>query len=312
MLYSCLMTNEKPIDLSVVVPVFNSENGLRDLYEALKENFPQHQVEFIFVDDSSVDGSWSVLQEIKTQDERVKIFRLAKNFGQHAATLCGFAESSGKWVLTLDDDMEVLPQEASKLLAHASDNVDLIYGEFQAEEPLKRRVMKAIYRKLSKWEGPNKGRGSSFRLIRGNLARTVAERHHHFVFIDEFLLWYTDKLHFVKVNNNPSPLRKSRYATRNLVVTTSKLMMYSTAIPLKLVTRFGFSLAFVNLVIGFWFLRKYLIDKIEVKGYTSLIISVLFSTGVILFCLGIIAQYLRNVLMNLNNAPSYYVKDKSC
>jgi len=138
------MTNEKPIDLSVVVPVFNSENGLRDLYEALKENFPQHQVEFIFVDDSSVDGSWSVLQEIKTQDERVKIFRLAKNFGQHAATLCGFAESSGKWVLTLDDDMEVLPQEASKLLAHASDNVDLIYGEFQVEEPLKRRVMKAI------------------------------------------------------------------------------------------------------------------------------------------------------------------------
>jgi hypothetical protein len=88
--------------------------------------------------------------------------------------------------------------------------------------------------------------------------------------------------------------------------------MYSTAIPLKAVTFTGFTLAAVNFLIGIFFLRKYFIDKIEIKGYTSLIVSVLFSTGLIIFCIGVIAQYMRAILVNLNNAPTYHISDKEC
>ena len=88
--------------------------------------------------------------------------------------------------------------------------------------------------------------------------------------------------------------------------------MYSTAIPLKAVTFTGFSLAAINFLIGIFFLRKYLIDKIEIKGYTSLIVSILFSTGLIIFCIGVIAQYMRAILTNLNNAPTYHISDKEC
>ena len=301
------------MNLSVVVPVFNNSKGIEALYDALANFFQSDTTEFIFVDDFSQDSSWEELKKLRIKDQRVKIIRLAKNFGQHAASLCGFAHSTGTFVLTIDDDLEVLPNEFQKLIDHQkATNAQVVYGEYRQQESTFKRLLKGVYKLASKLEGAKKGRGSSFRLINGEIARKLANNHKQFVFIDEFLLWYTDLVEFVPIQNNPSPLRKSRYKTKGLINTTANVIMYSTAIPLKAVTFTGFSLAAVNFLIGIFFLRKYLIDKIEVQGYTSLIISILFSTGLIIFCIGVIAQYMRAILTNLNNAPTYYISDKEC
>ena len=298
---------------SLVVPVYNNSKGISDLYDAISSFFKMESVEFIFVDDFSQDTSWEELKKIRAKDNRCKIIRLSKNFGQHPATLCGFAESKGEFVLTLDDDLEVLPAEFQKLIdKQEATNAKVVYGEYQQKESTFKRFLKGIYKRASKLEGAKKGRGSSFRLIDGQIARKLAESHKQFVFIDEFLLWYTHELEFVAVTNNPSTLRKSRYKTKGLIKTTANVVMYSTAIPLKAVTFTGFSLAAINFLIGIFFLRKYLIDKIEIKGYTSLIVSILFSTGLIIFCIGVIAQYMRAILTNLNNAPTYHISDKEC
>ncbi len=298
---------------SLVVPVYNNSKGISDLYAAISSFFKTESVEFIFVDDFSQDSSWEELKKIRAKDQRCKIIRLSKNFGQHAATLCGFSESKGEFVLTLDDDLEVLPAEFQKLIdKQEATNAKVIYGEYQQNESTFKRLLKGIYKRISKLEGAKKGRGSSFRLIEGEIAQKLAESHKQFVFIDEFLLWYTHEVEFVTVTNNPSALRKSRYKTKGLIKTTANVVMYSTAIPLKAVTLTGFTLAAINFLIGIFFLHKYLIDKIEIKGYTSLIVSVLFSTGLIIFCIGVIAQYMRAILTNLNNAPTYHISDKEC
>jgi len=298
---------------SLVVPVYNNSKGISDLYDAISSFFKTELVEFIFVDDFSQDTSWEELKKIRAKDQRCKIIRLSKNFGQHAATLCGFEASKGEFVLTLDDDLEVLPAEFQKLISRQeATNSKVVYGEYQQKESAFKQLLKSIYKHASKLEGVKKGRGSSFRLIDGQIARKLAESHKQFVFIDEFLLWYTHEIEFVAVTNNPSALRKSRYKTKGLIKTTANVIMYSTAIPLKAVTFTGFTLAAINFLIGIFFLHKYLIDKIEIKGYTSLIVSVLFSTGLIIFCIGVIAQYMRAILVNLNNAPTYHISDKEC
>ena len=298
---------------SLVVPVYNNSKGISDLYDAISNFFNSDTAEFIFVDDFSQDSSWEELKKIRAKDNRCKIIRLSKNFGQHAATLCGFSESKGEFVMTLDDDLEVLPSEFQKLIdKQEATNVKVVYGEYQQKESAFKRLLKGIYKRASKLEGSKKGRGSSFRLIDGQIARKLAESHKQFVFIDEFLLWYTHEVEFVAVTNNPSALRKSRYQTKGLIKTTANVVMYSTVIPLKAVTFTGFTLAAVNFLIGIFFLRKYLIDRVEIKGYTSLIVSVLFSTGLIIFCIGVIAQYMRAILTNLNNAPTYHISDKEC
>lgn len=298
---------------SLVVPVYNNSKGISDLYDAISSFFKTELVEFIFVDDFSQDTSWEELKKIRAKDQRCKIIRLSKNFGQHAATLCGFEASKGEFVLTLDDDLEVLPAEFQKLISkQEATNSKVVYGEYQQKESAFKQLLKSIYKHASKLEGVKKGRGSSFRLIDGEIARKLAESHKQFVFIDEFLLWYTHEIEFVAVTNNPSALRKSRYKTKGLIKTTANVIMYSTAIPLKAVTFTGFTLAAINFLIGIFFLHKFLIDKIEIKGYTSLIVSVLFSTGLIIFCIGVIAQYMRAILVNLNNAPTYHISDKEC
>ena len=298
---------------SLVVPVYNNSKGISDLYDAISSFFKTELVEFILVDDFSQDTSWEELKKIRAKDQRCKIIRLSKNFGQHAATLCGFEASKGEFVLTLDDDLEVLPAEFQKLISkQEATNSKVVYGEYQQKESAFKQLLKSIYKHASKLEGVKKGRGSSFRLIDGQIARKLAESHKQFVFIDEFLLWYTHEIEFVAVTNNPSALRKSRYKTKGLIKTTANVIMYSTAIPLKAVTFTGFTLAAINFLIGIFFLHKFLIDKIEIKGYTSLIVSVLFSTGLIIFCIGVIAQYMRAILVNLNNAPTYHISDKEC
>lgn len=298
------------LNLSIVIPTYNNEAGISSLLESIAQNELLKNAEIILVDDGSSDKTWKRILEEKQHNSFLKIIRLGKNFGQHAATLCGIAESSGDYVLTMDDDLVIHPNEIEKLIHKIDSETDVIYGEYKRKESISRRTLKYIYKKGAKIEGKYQGRGSSYRLIKGDLARKIAQEHRHFIFIDEFILWYTDRIQFVSVETNPNHLVKSRYEMRKLMDTTWHLMLYSTAIPLKIVTRVGFTLATVNFFIGLFFLRKYLIDKIEVKGYTSLIISVLFSTGLIMFSLGIIAQYMRSMLKNLNNAPLYHIAEK--
>jgi len=299
---------------SVVIPVFNNEKGLQQLVDTLNSVvFFKKDTEFIFVDDASFDSSWEKLKELKKKQENIKIIRLGKNFGQHGATLAGINESNGKFILTMDDDLEVHPNEFSKLIsAQQNSETSLVYGEYQSRERKFRKFLKCVYKLLSKSEGKLKGRGSSFRLIDGDLARKLAFTHHSFVFIDEFLLWYTSQVQFVDVENYGQAITKTRYKFGGLVRTTMTVMMYSTAIPLRIVTLTGFILASANFLVAIFLLYKFLIDKIKIEGYISLMVAILFSTGLILIGIGVIAQYLRNMMKNLNHAPAFYVSEKQC
>jgi len=301
---------------SLVIPVFNTGKELFRLHKEIVDSLAEKiDLEIIYVDDYSQDDSWNILKEIKRNDEnnQIKIIRLGKNFGQHAATLCGIENSTGDIILTMDDDLQVLPIQFLKLIQEFENSGShLVYGEYVKKQPLKRQFLTYCYKKIARLEGKNKGKGSSFRLLKADLAKRLTENHRHFIFIDEFLIWYTSKISFVKVENNQNSILKSRYKLGNLFSTTGKVILYSTEIPLKFVTYLGFSLAFVNSIVGCFFIYKHFIDKIAVQGYASLIVSILFSTGIILFSLGIITQYLRLILKNINNAPLYHIDEKQC
>lgn len=301
---------------SLVIPVYNSGSDLLQLHKEVKSALDERiDYELIYVDDFSKDDSWNRLKEIKNSDSsvQIKIVRLSKNFGQHAATLCGIELASGEFILTMDDDLEVLPSEIEKLIIEQKNsNSQVVYGEYFQRQSLLRKLLKFGYKQVARLEGTKKGRGSSFRLIESELARKLVENHRHFVFIDEFILWYTSNISFVQVKNNPISIKKSRYKLGQLFSTTGKVLIYSTGIPLSFVTYLGFTLAFVNSIVGSFFIYRHFVDKIAVQGYASLIVSILFSTGIILFSLGIIAQYLRTILKNINNAPLYHIDEKQC
>ncbi len=296
------------VNYSVVIPVYGSENALEKVHQSLVSFFEgKYTYEIIFVDDASTDNSWEILKKIKKTSANTTIIRLSKNFGQHGATVCGFKHATGDFVITIDDDLEVHPKEIQKLIDdQKTSHSDLVYGLYPKQnQPFFRGIFSGAYKMLSKLEGPQKGKGSSFRLIKSSLTRKLVNNHKQFVFIDELCLWYTKKVAFVNVEANPDFIMKQRYKMSGLFKMTSTIIMFSSTLPLKLVTYMGVILAIVNFLIGIFILVKKFYLKIDVEGYTSLIVSILFSTGIIIFCIGIVAQYISQVLKAWNNAPSY-------
>lgn len=303
------------IDYSIVIPAYHAESSIGKLYEALNTYFAslQKSFEVILVDDASTDSTWKVLKELKQNNKNVKIVRFAKNFGQHAATLCGFSFAKGKFVITMDDDIEVHPNQITKLIEEqAKGNYDVVYGEYKKlNQPFFRGIFTKFYKFGSKMvEGKNKGKGSPFRLIKTELAHKLSETHRHFVFIDELLLWYTASFAFVHVNSNSDYIRKSGYSIGSLFRIATNVVMFSSASPLRLVTNVGIALASVNFIVGLFYLIKKVVFHTSAKGYTSIIVSILFSTGLIVLSIGIVAQYIGKILQDVNKKPSYHISEK--
>ncbi len=303
------------IEYSVIVPVYGAEKSVEELHNYIKAFFDgKASYEVIYVDDYSIDNSWDVLKQLKEKNKEVTIIRLSKNFGQHAATICGFKHAKGKFIITIDDDLEVHPYEIEKLIqAQKQSNADLTYGVYpKLDQSSMKGIFTRIYKFISKIEGKQKGKGSSFRLLKGNLAKSLAANHKQFVFIDELCLWYTNKVDFIDVKPNKGFIVKSRYRIGGLLKMTSTVVMFSSNFPLKLVTYLGLSLSVINFIVGLFYLARKFFFKTKVEGYTSIIVSILFSTGLIILCIGIIAQYIRQALKTINNAPCYNEDEVIC
>lgn len=300
------------MDFSVIIPVYNSEQTLQELFLGIKNTFEKlgKSYEVITVEDGSSDNSWKVLESIKKEyPSLITIIRLAKNYGQHNATLCGFDHASGKLLITIDDDLQINPSEIEKLCAKYDESeADLIYGFYKRKHhsPF-RNLGSKFLKKSSKQLFKAPGEGSSFRLIKIELAKKILNHLQNFVFVDELLLWYTDNIDFVEVKHEKRRFKRSGYSYIKLFKIFTNIIIYYTAVPLKLMTYGGFILSVISFLLGIRFIIRKLLHNVEL-GYTSLIVTILFSTSLILLCLGIIGEYLRRIYTVQNKKPPYSIK----
>ena len=145
---------------SVVVPVYNSEHTLEELYERLCGVFDRRlreDFELLLVDDGSKDRSYEVMKSIRERDRRVKIFQMARNFGQHPAILCGLHYVSGDFVITMDDDLQHPPEEIPKLIGalEGRDDVDVVVARYVGRQHnAVRRLGTRIYAFATALEDP--------------------------------------------------------------------------------------------------------------------------------------------------------------
>ncbi|NVO01940.1 MAG: glycosyltransferase family 2 protein [Bacteroidetes bacterium] len=302
------------IDYSVIVPVYNSSETLEELFTRIQKCFNSlcKSFEIIFVDDGSRDDSWKLISEIKKQfPEQVKAIRFVRNFGQHNAIFCGISHANGKFFITIDDDLQHPPEEIPKLIEkYKETSSDLVYGYFKKKHhSFLQNFGSKLIKKSAKVMYDSKGEGSSFRLITNQLGKQLLEHSQNFVFIDELLLWYTGDISFVKVEHEKRKSGNSGYSKIKLLKLSINLMLYYTAIPLKLMIYGGFFAAFFSFFLGIYFILKKIFYNVP-HGYTSIIVTILFSTGIIIFSLGIIGEYLIRIYMVQNKKPPYAIKQK--
>lgn len=299
-------------DYSVVVPVYNSCESLKELFFQLNATFENlgKSFEVIFVDDASADCSWEVLSELhKLDPEKVIAIKLAKNFRQHNATLCGIANASSEYIITIDDDLQNPPKEIIKLINRIREtDADVVYGIFSKKHhSMVHNVGSRTLKDTSRRFFQTKGEGSSFRIMKASMARNLLNHQINFIFIDELFNWYTSDIEFVTVEHHKRPYQKSNYSSRTLLSLLSNLVIYYTAIPLQLMIYTGFITSLISFIIGLVFIYRKLFQDVPI-GFTAVIVAVLFSTSIILLSLGVLGEYLSRIYQVQNKKPPYSIK----
>lgn len=299
-------------DYSVVVPVFNSKPSLEELFLRTKDVFASLNIPFemIFVDDGSTDQSWEDLYRFRNEHpDLVKAIRLSRNFGQHNATVCGFTFAKAGFIITIDDDLQLQPEDIPLLITKQKETQeDVVYGIFDKKKhSAVRNLGSRSVQVSSKYVNGSSGKGSSFRLLTRELAEKIVQHHHNFVYIDEILRWYTHDIAYVKVTHLKRKYDRSGYSGSKLFHLVSNLMIYYTSFPLKAMVYGGFAFSIIFLIVGIWFTIKKIFFDVPL-GYTSMIVAIFFSTSLILLGLGTIGEYIRRIYMVQNKKPLFSIK----
>lgn len=303
---------------SIVVPVYNSEPTLEELYRRIKAVFEDtlhEDFEMILVDDSSRDNSFSVMEKLHKMDSRVKIIQLAKNFGQHPALLCGFSHVSGDFVITLDDDLQHPPEEIPKMVQamNERDDVDVIIAKYEGRKHgfIRRLGTKVSVYATSKMlnKDPNL-EITSFRLMRRFIVDSIMQTQIHLPQIGNLLVQTSNRIINVPVNHDERKFGKSGYTFRRLCRDLIYDITTHSALPLIIVRNIGILSFLVSICLAVFYLVRYFAFGVSVEGFTTLVLLTLGYNGLILLGIGVLGQYLMHVLNETKKMPHYVIRRK--
>jgi glycosyltransferase involved in cell wall biosynthesis len=299
------------IEYSVVIPVYNSEATLEELYSRLQSVLKpiSGNFEIIFIDDASHDRSWQKLEELHSRDNRVKVIQLMYNFGQHNAIMCGFHFVQGEYVITMDDDLQNPPEEIPKLIDRIKEGYDLVYGEYLSKKHnwfrnIGSSLVQLMYRKVFNVYNNL----SAFRIIKRQLIQNILNYDRNYVFIDGLLAWNTKNIGEIRVLHRERKHGRSGYGLGKLITLSLNMITNFSVVPLQMASILGLLFALLGFIMGVLFFVKKIIFGIPLTGYASLIVAITIFSGIQLLSLGLIGEYIGRIHININKRPQYEIR----
>ncbi|WIT11324.1 glycosyltransferase family 2 protein [Paucibacter sediminis] len=302
------------VEISVVVPVYNSAKTLRALLERLSKVLSgiTERYELVLVEDGSPDDSWATLDALRAEfGQRLVAIQLMRNYGQHNALMCGLRHARGRFVVTMDDDLQNPPEEIPKLLTQIErSGADLVYGcpadrNHASWRNLGASVVWHFYRTVFK----NPVTPTPFRIMRRELVQSVQFYDLNFTYLDGLLAWCTRRIEGVEVEHHARAEGRSGYSLSKLVALALNLYTNFSLLPLQLVSGLGLLASLSGFGVGAYYLIQSLTSSIAVPGYASTIVAILLLGGIQLLALGIIGEYLGRLHLNVNRKPQYLVRE---
>jgi undecaprenyl-phosphate 4-deoxy-4-formamido-L-arabinose transferase len=294
--------------LSVVVPVFNEEDSLRELHRrlgAVLDAVPEPG-EIVFVNDGSTDRSGELLEEIQTSDPRVTLVELAYNAGQHAAVLAGFQVSHGDVVVTLDADLQNPPEEIPKLLEKVRDGFEVVGGVRQGrKDPLPRRALSALARIVSKG---GTDYGCMLRAYRRDVVQRILRCRERSLFIPTLAATLARRVIEVPVAHEERRFGGSRYSVLRLMRLGFDWLTAFSVLPIQIVSVFGILTAVAGLAFGvFLFIRRLYVGP-EVEGVFTLFAILFIFLGAVFVAIGVVGEYVARIYIEVRRRPLYMIE----
>jgi len=313
--------NNLPL-ISVVIPVFNAENSLNELYrrlttalEEISENY-----EIVLVEDCGGDNSWQVIEKLAAINPRVRGIQFSRNFGQHYGITAGLDFCRGNWVVVMDCDLQDRPEEIPRLYAKAQDGYDIVLARRGArQDPLLKRFASWLFYRIFSYLADIKydGESGNFRIMSRKVVENFGRMREQLRFFGGLVHWMGFRTTSIDVEHAERFDGKSTYTFSKLwKLATDTIIAYSDK-PLRLAVRLGFLMSFSSFCYGAYIVGRVVIHGSPVPGWSSLIVSLFFIGGIIVAILGIIGIYLGKTFDECKKRPLYivsqltFVDDKS-
>jgi len=299
--------------VSVVVPVYNSMDSLPELVRRLGEVLPRcaREYELILVNDGSRDESAAVIAALTREHAWVRGLELMRNYGQHNAILAGIRAARNEVTVTIDDDLQNPPEETPKLLAKLDEGHDVVYGTPAREQHGLLRNLASRLTKLALQQamGTSIARQvSAFRAFRTELREAFAGYSSPHVFIDVLLTWGAARFAAVVVRHDVRPYGTSNYTLPRLLFHALNMLTGFSTLPLQLASLLGFVFTLVGFALLAYVLAVYVANSGAVPGFTFLAAVLTLFSGVQLFALGVIGEYIARIHHRTMERPPYVLR----
>jgi glycosyltransferase involved in cell wall biosynthesis len=307
---------EKAQLVSIILPCFNEEGNIVEIYEKIKTQIDTigYDFELIFIDDGSTDQTLHTIKSLTRADNRVKCISFSRNFGHQAALKAGFDFCHGDCAITMDADLQHPPSLLAEMIENWEDGFEIVFTLRKDESEtrfFKRFTSNFFYKLMNYMSGLNLQKGAAdFRLIDRKIIDIFKDQ------ISEYHLFYRGLISWVGFKTKSIEYAPSARHTGKTKYTFMKMLNFAlngitsfSIKPLRLSIIIGFILAFMSFVYAIYAVVASVLLNQTIVGWTSLIFSVLFIGGIQLIFMGIIGEYIGKIFIEIKQRPIYLVKE---
>lgn len=302
--------------ISIVSPVYRGEKLIDELVERIHHTVSKitNDYEIILVEDCGPDQSWLKIQELAAKDDKVLGFQLSRNFGQHYAITCGLDQSKGDWVVVMDCDLQDQPEEIIALhqLALTGYDVVLAQREERKDSFFKRFFSKVFYRTLGYLTGSAMDeKVANFGIYNRSVVNAVCELRESIRYFPAMVKWVGFNQTAIPVLHAARAEGKSSYDFKRLLNLALDIILAYSDKPIRLMIKLGLFVSAFSFIFGLCFMIQYLLGNVTVQGYTSLILSIWFFSGIILVMLGVVGLYVGKTFEGVKKRPPYLIQKRT-
>ena len=302
--------------ISIVVPCFNEENNLDIFYNTIKKtmiNFWDN-IELIFINDGSSDNTFYKLEQIYNEDKKhVKVINFSRNFGKEGALLAGLKKSVGDYVSIIDADLQQNPKYLTKMIEFLESNKD--YDMVAAYQQMRKEGKVLTFFKNSFYNLINRiseiefvKSASDFRTLRRNVVDSIIQLPERCRFSKGIFSWVGFKTHYIEYEVEDRNSGESKWSFWKLFTYALNGIISFSDLPLKISSFTGIILCMIAFIYMIIIVIKTLIFGEAVAGFPTLICVILLTSGLQMFFMGILGQYVARTFTETKNRPIYIVK----
>ena len=303
---------------SVVVPVFDSEGTLEELYQRLTNVMAEllgadGRYELVFVDDASPGRTWLILQELVSRDSRVRAIQLMKNSGQGLATICGLQAAVGARIITLDDDLQHPPEEIPVLVRYLDEHpeCDVVMGvPREGQYSWWRRLGSRARNRMTTviLNKPSDLKFSGFRLMTSAVTSSFGGVRLPYPAVGPLLLRVTDRVVSLETEHHPRKVGKSGYSIRKLLRQMMGNIIGFSVLPLQFLATIGLLGLISSLGYVIYLLVRHMAGGSNLPGFTTQALLMTSMFGLSFFAFGVIGEYLVRILNSTATTPPFVVR----